>query len=633
MTNTYLTGNPLGSSAPKDLFDNASNFDEAMNSTGPSFDDRFGKRRQTWAGAEYEWQQFLQNSGFEPVHLTYVDGTPLIVSRPTQLIDRAGSVYRVKLPASFPVTLSGTWATDQNLLVDVGDASLRTALAATTGPTLLGFQNPYSGSVVRTVDARLKDIYTPEDAGMIGNNVADDTAALQRWVRNIGLVGGGRIKLTEGKNYYIPGTVIVPQYVSIDLNGATLRGNRAGGSTASMFQSGYFDGSNNLVNNLSLPNEQLMLDGIHIGGGRILNAYRGFEFKNCNRTCSLEDITFENCLQAWLLTRCFSIRLVNHFAHTGSDSAVATYKCVEAINAQVFDQVRGVTDFPFEINGGAGGNGAIVFNCCDCEGGARAYYLSGNIQGVTWIGCYNEAIQGAVYDFADATGVSASWHSNYHYLIDSLIREPNDAATIMEGEWGASNAILGAGQTVGGHLYPATLNFQHPRNNIKGDVAGRFDSIAQLPSNISGGQGSNIELVATRWGSGVGDVLSKAVVRSGVLPLHYTGDAGRTFSNQVAFATHQALVPGASSITVVVDTKIVWRPDTMFCRYKFAVVDANGLTTIYGDLYGSAVKTQDGVVGKTVVASDNGGFLRLALGGFTHPTGVYTCTGTVQLLT
>lgn len=137
MTNTYLTGNPLGSSAAKDLSDNASDFDEAMNSTSPSFYDRFMKRRETWAGMEKMVSDFLETMGFEPTHLVYVDGTPLTVNRPTQLIDRAGSVYKVKQPASFPVNLTGTWSTDQLLLVDVGDASLRAALAGPTGATLV----------------------------------------------------------------------------------------------------------------------------------------------------------------------------------------------------------------------------------------------------------------------------------------------------------------------------------------------------------------------------------------------------------------------------------------------------------------------------------------------------------------
>lgn len=42
------TNNPLGSSDPRDLFDNSTNFDEGMNSTADSFLDRFGRPRVTW---------------------------------------------------------------------------------------------------------------------------------------------------------------------------------------------------------------------------------------------------------------------------------------------------------------------------------------------------------------------------------------------------------------------------------------------------------------------------------------------------------------------------------------------------------------------------------------------------------
>lgn len=147
MSNTYLTGNPLGSTAPKDLYDNASNFDEAMNSPSPAFYDRFNKRRETWAGMEAEFDgtiasfetQFsivLQALGYEAVHLTYVPGSPLQVDRQTQLIDYLGSSYRVKTPADFPVTLTGTWATDSALLLDVGDAALRSDLANSSNPAL-----------------------------------------------------------------------------------------------------------------------------------------------------------------------------------------------------------------------------------------------------------------------------------------------------------------------------------------------------------------------------------------------------------------------------------------------------------------------------------------------------------------
>lgn len=130
MSNAYDTSMyPIGSTNPKVLSNNSSNFDDLLLGPAPSYPDRLLKRRQSWAGLENLVSGFLSSMGFEAVHLTYVDGSPLVVSRQTQLIDRAGSVYKVKMPAVFPVSLTGTWATDATLLVDVGDAALRSALA------------------------------------------------------------------------------------------------------------------------------------------------------------------------------------------------------------------------------------------------------------------------------------------------------------------------------------------------------------------------------------------------------------------------------------------------------------------------------------------------------------------------
>ena len=49
---TYNTGNPLGSADPKDLYDNAQNLDNAVNSTDLTFNDRLGVQRATYAGLE-----------------------------------------------------------------------------------------------------------------------------------------------------------------------------------------------------------------------------------------------------------------------------------------------------------------------------------------------------------------------------------------------------------------------------------------------------------------------------------------------------------------------------------------------------------------------------------------------------
>lgn len=48
---TYNTGNPLGSTDARDLYDNAQNLDTAVNSSASTFTDRLGKLRPTLAGA------------------------------------------------------------------------------------------------------------------------------------------------------------------------------------------------------------------------------------------------------------------------------------------------------------------------------------------------------------------------------------------------------------------------------------------------------------------------------------------------------------------------------------------------------------------------------------------------------
>lgn len=126
---SYDTGNAVPSLSLKDLADNAEDFDQAMNGTAPAFNDRFGRRRETWAGMERMFQDFLASTQFEPVHLQYVDGSALTVLRPTQIIDRNGVSYRVRLPAGFPVTLTGNWANDSANLTEFGDAAVRQDLA------------------------------------------------------------------------------------------------------------------------------------------------------------------------------------------------------------------------------------------------------------------------------------------------------------------------------------------------------------------------------------------------------------------------------------------------------------------------------------------------------------------------
>ena len=116
MTNTYNTGNALGSTDPRDLLDNASNLDEGMNSALPTFTDRLGVSRDTWvgmqnsfalaqSGREAEFQQFLTDSGFVSLG-NYAPGLNFTAYH--QYMARDGFFYR-PAPSSIPFTTTGTW--------------------------------------------------------------------------------------------------------------------------------------------------------------------------------------------------------------------------------------------------------------------------------------------------------------------------------------------------------------------------------------------------------------------------------------------------------------------------------------------------------------------------------------------
>ncbi|WP_073655137.1 glycosyl hydrolase family 28-related protein [Pseudomonas aeruginosa] len=167
----YNTMNPVepnGSSDFRDLSDNTANLDLAMNGQALTWTNRIGGEEKSWRGIVQWIADWLAAQGFEPGVLEYVDGSPLTVDRPTQLIQRDGNLYSVKRPASFPVELTGNWATDQDLLVTQVDRSLRQQLADPLDPTaggalvarasrhlsdltgLIGLSGRYAGDMVQT---------------------------------------------------------------------------------------------------------------------------------------------------------------------------------------------------------------------------------------------------------------------------------------------------------------------------------------------------------------------------------------------------------------------------------------------------------------------------------------------------
>lgn len=164
---TYNTGNALGSTAAKDLYDNAQNMDYAMNAESPSWRDRFNKLRQSWAGMEMAANSNLLASG-----LTWVGdyATGLQLTARNQYFVKDGARYRIAPGAALPHTLTGAWATDQPNTVLIGDERLEVRVSS---------------------------------FGAVGDGVVNDTAAWNECRDYVGAIGG-RMVIDGAKRYFLP---------------------------------------------------------------------------------------------------------------------------------------------------------------------------------------------------------------------------------------------------------------------------------------------------------------------------------------------------------------------------------------------------------------------------------------------
>lgn len=159
----YNTGNAMPSKDPRDLYDNATNFDNFSNGSEATYPDRFGVPRRSLAGfgmafdesqlaRDVQFQAFLVAAGYLWIG-DYVAG--ITFTARNQYIVRSGSTYRVAPATALPYTLTGTWATDQPMLVLLETAgAILSQLAANTGAGLIGTTE--SITVQAALGARLK---------------------------------------------------------------------------------------------------------------------------------------------------------------------------------------------------------------------------------------------------------------------------------------------------------------------------------------------------------------------------------------------------------------------------------------------------------------------------------------------
>lgn len=177
MTMSYNTRNPIGSTDPRDLSDNAKCLDSFANGPEPIYTDRLGANRKSIPGMiaefdtcqlqrgeafhsaqtnresafdaaqlardtefsddqdnrEAQFNSFIDASGYEP-SIAYASG--ILLDRTTKTVAYLGNEYRAK--SSFIPMTTTSWATDEAKLKLIGDDSLRQNLAGLPGSAMVG---------------------------------------------------------------------------------------------------------------------------------------------------------------------------------------------------------------------------------------------------------------------------------------------------------------------------------------------------------------------------------------------------------------------------------------------------------------------------------------------------------------
>ncbi|WP_138436508.1 polysaccharide deacetylase family protein [Marinobacter shengliensis] len=170
----YNTGNPVGSADPRDRHDNSQAFDQGMNSENPSFNDRLGRARKSWAGMESEFSadqahresefqgdqahresefdssqydranrfnSFIAASGYIGTGTNgeaenYAAG--IDITEYNQVVrDTTGEFWRLSGSTELPYTTTGAGLPEGGSFTPVGDAVLRQELLQPQGAALV----------------------------------------------------------------------------------------------------------------------------------------------------------------------------------------------------------------------------------------------------------------------------------------------------------------------------------------------------------------------------------------------------------------------------------------------------------------------------------------------------------------
>jgi hypothetical protein len=485
------------------------------------------------------------------------------------------------------------------------------------------------------------------DFGAVGDGVADDTAAIQAAIDyaasnvpantwNLGPQAAtttpydvSRVVDFPSKIYRIQGTLLLPNAIILNGNNSTLVGNGFAVTDNNCIETAYITGGVT-TSNIGTPYESQRVQAAGVQNFRFITFKTGLTFQNFNTQCYVRDCTFVDCRQSMYLDSCFyaifeNINCAGGFANAANPTIpkVVFHRAVNVINA-VNINVVDCGDCAFEVRQGCYG---MVFKHCAAEGGVNGFRIFDETGGLSFIGCYFEALTGTAIEFVDNVNkndvvikgctflgqdtcikgqrlLSGEISDNYFFNFDTNTVFITDNLSAIKVRL---NPIRVSAAANAGIPYPTGLNVPTASNEIQYPVFA-FDPIT----------GNSVCLNVTSIDAPT--------------PLPFSGKQGGQ-ANHVPFCEYRKTA--GSPYDIEIDTQIYLEAHSMIV-FSIKHEDDTGVNFIRGRAYGTVVVFDSNPSTKTVVVSGVGGggqLIRLTIGSFADSGGVnYGIEGIVRIV-
>lgn len=355
--------------------------------------------------------------------------------------------------------------------------------------------------------------------------------------------------------------------------------------------------------------------------GSIRNGY----IKNCGKAlalerlidgCEIRDIQFENCTYAVWCNDSYYPRFVNLFSRGAAAGATnAAFYFATYVNVNAIESVF-VTDRVLGMEIAVSGNGLTLYNC-GAEGCADGIKVTGNLYPIKFDTCYFEAITAVALSF-NGGGIATVDNCWFNTCGTGVYAGPNLRISVND-----NNHFTSTPQTV------VCDNDTSVFGLIKVPTASIADN--GLPVNPSGytlKKRVDVDYNNVIYNSGTGEALIKSKVHSNTLiAFEHEGDSGAWPYTGVAFCTKT--IATGNPVNAIIDSRIVYRDLSGIVVFRLYINDEFGGYQIFGFVFGDQVKQLD-TSGKTVAASNNGGFLRLTISSFVNVAGGANAVGIVR---